>query len=158
MGAPGRDYLLQVQAIAQTAAQDLYEVLPADDKVTKFIGMELGQTTEFGDAQEEEYSLAIRRGNSTSGSGGTTPTVRSADKHDASGGFSAEANNTTKATTAGATFWNGAWNLRISPAIWWWPDNYGISAEQGDTTACVELIAAPADSVTVNQTLYVREW
>lgn len=161
MGAPGRDYAVLVQAVSVSAAQDLFEIGPADDKPTKFMGLELGQygVADYGDAQAEGVGLAIRRGNTASGSGGSSPTVRACDKHDAAAGFTAEANNTTKANTSGATFWTSAWNVQQSPSIWWWPDNTGISSDQGDTTACVELIAAPADALTtVDQTLFVREF
>ncbi len=160
MAATGRDYIIQVQAVSVgTAAQDLFEISSADDKPTKAIGLELGQDSEYGDAAEEAIRLAIRRGNTTGGSGGSAPTVRSADKHDASAGFTAEANNTTKATTAGATFWNSAWNERMSPSIWWWPDNTGVSSDQGDTTGpVVEMVTTIADALTLSQSLYMREF
>lgn len=160
MGAPGRDYTVQVQAVSVgTAAQDLFEFGPADDKPIKIIGLELGQDTELGDAAEEAMRLAIRRGNATTGSGGSAPTVRATDKHDAAAAFAAEANNTTKASTGSPiTILNTAWNERMSPSIWWWPDNFGVSSDQADTTACIEMVTTIADALTLNQTAYVREF
>lgn len=156
---PGRDYGVQVSAVSVgTAAQDLFEFGAADDKPIKMIGVELGQDSELGDAAEEAMRLAIRRGNTTGGSGGSTPTVRSLEKHDASAGFAAEANNTTKASTSGATFWSSAWNERMTPAQFWWPDNTGVSSDQGDVTMCVEMVTTIADALTLNQTAYVREF
>lgn len=156
----GRDYGVQVSAVSVgTAAQDLFEFAAADDKPIRLIGLELGQDSEMGDAAEEAIRLAIRRGNTASGSGGSTPTVRALDKHDGAAGFAAEANNTTKANTSGATFWSSAWNERISPSIWWWPDQFGVMSDQGDTTGpVVEMVTTIADALTLNQSAYVREY
>jgi hypothetical protein len=148
---------VQVQGVSVTAAQDLFEHTPADDKPVKVMGDELAQTSDFGDSAAEGLPIAIRRGNTTSGSGGSAPTVRSGDRNASAAGFTAEANNTTKATTSGATILNTGWNVQIPEHIWW-PDNFGISASQADTTVCTELVSAPADALTVQQTQYTREW
>ena len=160
MGAPGRDYTANVSAVSVgTAAQDLFEFGAADDKPIKIVGLELGQDSELGDAAEEAMRLAIRRGNATSGSGGSAPTVRANDKHDAAAAFACEANNTTKASTGSPiNIITTAWNERISPAVWWWPDNFGAGSDQGDTTVCIEMVTTIADALTLNQTAYVREW
>lgn len=152
------DCLVAASGVAITVAQDLFELVPADDKPIKATGFELGQSTEVGDAAEENVRLAVRRGNTTSGSGGSTPTVNAADPHGASPAVTAEANNTTKATTAGATILSTGWNERVTPMVWWYPDQFAPGADQGNSRLCIELVAAPADSVTVEQTAYVKEF
>jgi hypothetical protein len=154
----GRDYSASVQAVAMTVAQDLWEIVPADDKPLKIIGHVLANSTDFGDAQEEGFRLAIRRGDTVSGSGGSAPTVRAMDPHDAAAGFTVEANNTTKANTSGVVIDASGWNIRITPQNFWWPDNFAPGADQGNSRMCLELVAAPTDSVTVDLSAYPREF
>jgi hypothetical protein len=154
----GRDYSVPVQGVAVSAAQDIYEIIPADDKPIKQVGLEIGQSTEVGDAAEEGLRIAIRRGDTVTGSGGSAPTVRAPDPHDAAAGFTAEANNTTKANTSGVVIAATAWNIRIVPQQWWWPDNFPVGADQGNSRMCDELVAAPADAVTADHTAWIREF
>ena len=153
-----RDYTASVQAVAASAAQDVYELNPADDKPVKITGFELGQSTDFGDANDEGVRIAVRRNNSTSGSGGSTPSPIPGDPHDGAAGFTVEANNTTKASTGSPLVVAATtWSIRASTA-WWFPDNSAPGADQGSPRICVELVAAPADSITIDSSVYVREF
>ena len=152
-----RAYSIPVQAVAITTAQDLYEIAPADDKPCILDGLELGQSTDYGDAAAEGVRLASRRGDTVSGSGGSSPSIRAVDPQDAAAGLTAEANNTTKANTSGVAIYGSAWNIQISPTNIWWPDAYGLKVSQVESRICLELVAAPADSVTVDHTLMLRE-
>lgn len=144
--------------VSVSLAQDFWEIQCADDKPVAMRGCEFAQSSDLGDAAEEVLRTAVRRGNTTSGSGGSAPTMRAADVHDAAPAAVLEANNTTKATTAGATLTNSGFNIRIAPTPFWWPDNFGPLSDQGQTSMCHELVAAPADAVTIDQTLYAREY
>src|ERR1041385_261000 len=139
----GRDYSGSTQAVAVTAAQDLAEIVPADDKPLKIIGFVLGNRTDFGDAQAEILPTAVRRGDTVSGSGGSSPTIRADDPHDASAGYTQEANNTTKANTSGVVVDAGGWNVQYVPGVFWYPDNFAPGADQGNSRICHELVAAP---------------
>ncbi len=151
-----RAYTVPVQNVAISAAQDVYEVAPADDKPCIFDGVDLGQSTDYGDAAAEGVRLAIRRGDTVSGSGGSSPSIRVPDPQDASAGFTVEANNTTKANTSGVAMWGSAWNVQQAGQIWF-PDTFPIKVSQVESRACLELVAAPADSLTCDHTLFVRE-
>lgn len=153
-----RDGTASVAGVSVSAAQDFFEVQPADDKAVQFRGIEVAQSSDLGDAAEEVLRTAIRRGNTASGSGGSSPTPMAADRNDTAPAYAAEANNTTKANTSGATYHRSGFNIRIAPTPTWFPDNFAPLASQADTTQCVELVAAPADAVTIDATLFAREF
>lgn len=154
----GRIYTVVFANVSVSAAQDLFEISPADDKPVEIVGMELAQNgvADVGDAQEELLRFSIIRGHSTGGSGGTAPTPRPVKRTDAAAGFAAEVNNTTVASAGtGVTIHEGAFNVRAG-YINWWPEGCEPDAGQGDGTIVVR-IPAPADAITLTGTLYVRE-
>ena len=158
MPVPARGYTSMVAGVSVSAAQDFWEVQPADDKPIEMFGAEFAQSSDVGDAAEEILRVAVRRGNTTSGSVGTTPTEAAVNVHDAAVAVVTEANNTTKASTAGATLYNSGFNIRIAPTPFWFPEHASFLATQAETTMCHELVAAPADAVTIDQTLWMREY
>ena len=153
----GRVYTVQFENVAVTALQDLFEITPADDKPVKLLGLFLSQSSEIGDAQEEMMRIQVIRGYTSSGSGGSAPTPVPVDPNTAAAGFTAEVNNTTVATTGTAVILHSeSFNERTGLAMWWTPETCPI-ASQANTTIVVRLLANPADSVTMNGTLYVEE-
>ena len=153
----GRIYSIQFENVAVTALQDLFEITPADDKPVKLLGLFLSQSSEIGDAQEEMMRIQVIRGYTSSGSGGSAPTPVPVDPNAAAAGFTAEVNNTTVATTGTAVILHSeSFNERTGLAMWWTPETCPI-ASQANTTIVVRLLANPADSVTMNGTLYVEE-
>lgn len=152
----GRQYSIAFSAVAVTAAQDLFEIQPADDKPVAIRGLFIGQTSDAGDSQDEQLQVSIIRGYTTSGSGGSSGTINALNPSDAAAGFTAEINNTTVATTGtGAVLHTEAFNVRAGYGNWWPPENMP-RATQGNTTIVVR-ITAPADSLTMSGTLYVEE-
>lgn len=153
----GRFYTVTFNDVAVTASQDLFEIQPADDRPVKIWGLFLTQSTELADAAEEQLRVAIIRGHSTSGSGGSTATPAVINPLDTAAGFTAEVNNTTIASAGtGVTLHVMTWNVRSGLEMWWLPET-GLIATQANTTIVVRLLAAPADSVSVSGTLYVEE-
>lgn len=153
----GRIYTVAFEGVAVTVAADLFEITPADDKPVEIVGMFLSQSSDVGDAAEEMLRFEIIRGYTSSGTGGTTTTPRPVKRTDAAAGFTAETNNTTAATTGTAVILHAdAFNIRSGYQNWW-PEGTEPDASQGDTTILVRLMAAPADSLTLSGTLYVRE-
>ena len=153
----GRVYTVQFENVAVTALQDLFEISPADDKPVKLLGLFLSQSSEYGDSQEEMMRIQVIRGYTSSGSGGSAPTPVPVDPNTAAAGFTAEVNNTTVATTGTAVILHSeSFNERTGLAMWWTPETCPI-ASQANTTIVVRLLANPADSVTMNGTLYVEE-
>jgi hypothetical protein len=157
MPAEGRIYSVVFENVAVTAAQDLFELSPADDKPIRIMSWELTNVSDFGDAQEEVLRLEWIRGFTTSGSGGTAPTPRPLGRSDAAAGFAAEVNNTTQATT-GTThiLWAGGWNVRMPRPEKYIPEER-LEASQADTTVLLRLMAAPADSVTMSGSVVIEE-
>lgn len=152
----GRVYSVVFSAVAVSAAQDLFEISPADDKPIEIVGIELGQSSDAGDAADELLQITIVRGFTTSGSGGTAPTPAPLNPNDSAAGFAAEVNNTTQANTGTtATLATTCWNVRAG-YIQWFPEGMRPSASQANTTMVVKQ-TAPADAITMSGTLYVRE-
>lgn len=153
-----RVYTVVFQAVAITATQDLFELTPADDKPIQLLGIFCGQSTDFGDAQDENLRWSVIRGHTTSGSGGSAPTPRATKRSDAAAGFAAEVNNTTKASVGTTHVLHAdCFNVRAGLAHWWTPETVP-EASQADTTIVVRLEASPADSITFDGTLYVAEF
>lgn len=155
-----RGYSVGFDAVAISAAQDLFEITPADDKPIRIAGLLLsnvGGVADAGDAQEELLRLAIIRGFTASGSGGSAATPVPLGTTVAAVGFAAEVNNAGLATTGSTTqpFQDG-WNIRI-PYQMFFPEELMIGAGQGNTSIVVRLVTAPADAVTCSGTLFVIE-
>ena len=152
----GRMYVLTIAAAAKTVSEDYFEITPADDKPVRLHALYIAQYTDVGDAAEEILTVAIIRAYTTSGSGGSAFTPLPLDKNDAAAGFAAEISNTTLATTGTAeVLHSDAWNIRI-PYVWLPTPEMRPRISQADTRVVVR-VSAPADSITVNATLYVEE-
>lgn len=155
-----RFYTVVFEAVAVAAQQDLFEIVPADDKPIAIMGFRLdnvGGAADAGDAQEEILRLSFVRGHATSGTGGTAPTPIPVDSNTSAAGFTAEVNNTTIASTGTAVIpWAGGWNVRM-PGGDLWPEEFWLPASQADVRMCLRLSSTPADSLTVSSTLYVCE-
>ena len=140
---------------------DLIEVLPGDDKPIKLRGFIIGQTSEVADAAEEGVRISIIRlpATVTSGSGGSSVTPAPMDSADTAAGCTAEANNTTVATTSSTavTLAEFAWNIRSSPLELWWPDDqFAFKVKQGEGLI-IRLQTTVADDVSATWTAYIEE-
>jgi hypothetical protein len=154
-----RLYTVVFGAVSVSAAQDLFEITPADDKPVEIVGLSLCQTgnSDVGDAAEECLRFSIVRGHTVSGSGGSAPTPVVIKPNDTAAGFTAEVNNTTIANTGTTTIIHeDSFNVRAG-YLNWWPPGAEPTANQGNTTIVVRLNSAPADAITLSGTLYVRE-
>lgn len=152
----GMMYSASFSAVAVTLAQDFFEVVAPADAVVRIHQVNLMQYTEFGDAQEEDLAILFKRGQTTSGSGGTAVTPAPLDFGYAAAGSTVEANNTTKASTGTiSTLHSDAWNIR-GPYLWLPTPELRINLSPSQRFT-VELVGAPADSVTINGTIYFEE-
>lgn len=151
-----RYYEVVFDNVAITVAQDLFEIGPAANKPCYIAEWSLSQSTELGDAQEEDLRIHAIRGYTASGSGGSsfTPNPRSATQQAA--GFAAEINNTTLANTGTPQIkMPKNWNLRQEELYMATPEPM-IEVING-TVFVLRLVAAPADSVTMSGYLIVAE-
>lgn len=153
----GRMYSVTFTPTAITTQVDAFEVQPADDKPVRLHALFLGQTTEFGDAAEEQLSIQIIRGYTATGSGGSTATPSPLNPADAAAGFVAETLNTTVATTGTAlVLFADSWNVRAGYPLIFTPEMQPM-ASQANTTIVVRIATTPADSITITGTLIVEE-
>lgn len=150
-------YTASFAGVAVTVQQDLFELaLPATCCV--FVHhIELSQETEFGDAQEEQLRILLKRGvGATTGSGGTTPTPAKLETGSAASTVTAKANNTTKMTGGTiTTIHPGTWQIR-SERLWIPPPELRIVLSPSERFT-VELATTPADSITMNGVIYFEQ-
>lgn len=145
----GRIYNLPLARTAVTAAVDLAEILTAATHIVFVHSIEITQSTELGDAAEEQLQLAWKSGQTTSGSGGNTgvtpiPLLIGDSAH----GMTVETFNTTKAS-AGTIVTHKVWDWNIrTPFIYIFTPETRLFIPPS-TRATLELVAAPTDSVTI---------
>jgi hypothetical protein len=161
---PGRRvYSVFFDNVAITAAADFFELDPAVDKPIQLVGLDIGQTNRTGDANEDLLRWSIVRftgATITSGSGGTTPTPAVVSGTDQAAGFTAEAANTTVASTTGTstTVHASTFNSRVGLLWQPTPEEYVEAVDNsGNCKLLVRLLEAPGASTTFSGTAYVAE-
>lgn len=156
-----REYTVLFENVSVAAAQDFWELSPADDKPVRIMGWRIdpvGGTADAADADSENWRCSIVRGHTTSGSGGSSATPQPmGSSGDTAAGFAAEVNNTTPASTSGTTIGVFGLNVRTGdqPML---PEELWFGASQANTTIVVRLLSTPADAVALSGMLYVREY
>jgi hypothetical protein len=150
-----RVYSVQFNNVAVTVAQDLFELTPADDKPIELIA---AVVTVRDSETNEQFTCTVQRrsGAFTGGSGGSAPTPVKASSIDTAAGFTAEVNNTTRATGGTqeilhAEGWpsQGGWGFTPTPGA-------EPRAIQGEALV-IGLENAPGASTNFNGTVWVRE-
>lgn len=142
---------------------DLLELTPADDYPIRLQRLFLSQGSELGDAAEEALRITVRRLGATVTSGGTNGTTGVSKEIPDSGGgaaqLTAEANNTSVATTTGANdiLWDGYWNIRQSPLEIVWPDPQFQPTAKGPEVLVVRCESTAADDISFSITAEVLE-
>jgi hypothetical protein len=144
-----------------TAALDWVELITGTTGSLLLLGVDIGQTTELGDASEEQIRWYVKRatGTYTSGSGGNTSIARPpVSPGDVAATFTAESMNTTQiavGTGTLTTLFTSVFNLRTGLQLFWTPEtamSCGISS-----ALAIGMGAAPADAVDWEGTVYVGE-
>jgi hypothetical protein len=152
----GRVYAVIFNGVAVTAQQDFFEINVASSKVVRIHSLHLSQETNVSDANEKELRIAVKSGQTTTGSGGSTPTAIPRSASDTAYAGTAKANNTTKASTGTiVTHSIRTWNIRVPMDVYWPPDQ---RIELGPSVrATVELLTTPAASTTISGELVIEE-
>ena len=141
---------------------DLMALTPADDKPIRLVGWFLGQSSEVGDAAEENIRLTLRHMTATvtvTGGTGVTPVANRPGTADVvAAGFTATANSTTVATTSGTSviMEELAWNIRNTPWERWFPEELRPVALQGEYII-LRMESTLADDITGEFTFFVEE-
>lgn len=154
--AYGRIYAIPLVRTAVTVAVDLCEILLAATHIMIIHEIELSNSTDYKDAEEEGLQLSFKSGQTTSGSGGNT-SVTAIPRliGDAASGLTIETFNTTKAT-AGTIVTHGVWdwNVRIPFCKTFTPETRLVMVPSARCT--LELVAAPTDSITIGGQIVVE--
>ena len=128
---------------AATAARDVFELVPPSDEVAVLTGLAIGQTTDVGDAEDENLRLQIILGYTTSGTGGSSVTPDGPFTY----GGTMEALNTTLATTGTPRILlEMPFNVRAGAL--WIPSEHAAIIVPPSVRAVVRIPDAPADSIT----------
>lgn len=149
-----RMYTAVFKNVAVTAAQDLFEILAPTKSIVAIHEFGLFQTTELGDAAEEQLLLTTNRGvgTVTSGSGGATVTSQPINDGDPAFGGTVERNNTTIMAVGTGTLETDlevmTWNVRVPMTRVYTPEARPI-IRAGDRWT-LELETVPADSITMS--------
>lgn len=151
----GRMYTATFDGVSVSAAQDLFEITPADDKPIR-----IHQIVVSNGASEtsDQLRFTIKRfsGAYTSGSGGSTPTPRPLDGIDTAAGFTVEANNTTRATGGtSVTLWSEGQNVLNGWNYFPTPESR-IRCPQAEAIV-VGLENAPAAATTMSGVAVIEE-
>lgn len=150
-----RVYTATFNAVAVTAATDLFELNAASGKPCVLMRVEFAQYTDFGDAQDEILPLLFKQDFSTSGSGGSAPTATPAGGDTAFSG-TVETNNTTVASGGSPlTVYATGWNVRAGYI--WAPDPDCYLHVKSSGRLIINQ-AAPADSITMNGVIVFAEF
>lgn len=154
----GRIYAVTFEGVAVTAAVDFFEIQPAGNKPVNIIGILLSQSSDLGDVNEEILRIQVLRGHTATGTGGATPTPAPVNNSsDTAAGCITDTNNTTIASGGTAvSLFSHAFNIRAGLEHYF-PPECRPGASQANTTIVVRLMAAPADSLTMNGTLFFEE-
>lgn len=147
----GRIYTAQFNGVAVTAQQDLFEIVAPATAIIAIHDINLGQTTELGDLQEEGLLLLMKSGQTTTGSNGSAPAKVPTLFGASASGATVAANNTTKAS-AGTIVTHGGfppvWNIRVPYQMIWTPECRPILSPSRRCT--FELAATPLDPITIS--------
>ena len=153
----GRMYSTSFSGVAVTALQDFFSLVVADDEPVHIHACYISQTTEVADAAEEMLRIDIVRGNGTVGSGGSAPTIYALDSKVGGASATARANDTTEASAGTEQIMHSeAFNVRTGWVYIPTPETR-IKTDQADDIICIRLLTVPADSITMDGTLYWEE-
>ncbi len=161
----GPIYVATFNAVAVSAAQDVFELLTSANSRIAIIEVNIGQYSDAGDTESEMLGVRIIRGFTTSGSGGSTAAAVNMEVTGRAAETTVEINNTTLAQNGSSeTLLSDAFNTQAGylykPR---WDPMHGIDErpriqrDTGTPTYTVVRITAPADGITLNGTIKWQE-
>jgi hypothetical protein len=149
------------QTIAAASGDyDLFYIAPADDKPCRLLAIYLAVISELGDAQEEWLRFELIRGFTVASSGGnavTASTVGRCSPTDPDPSFTARTADTAVATTGtGQVLHADGMNVRAGYVYIPTPEMVHM-VTQAQTSLVLRMMAAVADDLTMNGTMYIDE-
>ncbi len=152
----GRFYTVTIDAVAVSAAQDLFGLLATASMAFKVHELFLGQKT-LTTAEMRQITCKRMPATATVGSGGSAATPRKDLSGDAAATFTARINDTTPQTTGGTAepVYADDWYYSNQNLIWI-PREKGPVIKPSDGFV-VNLPTAPSGSMTVSGSLKIEE-
>lgn len=145
---------VEFEGVAVTAAQDLFE-LHGSGTVNVIHAVIITQSSDVGDTENEQLRIKLKHGNTlvSAGSGGAAASTLALDRTITQALKSdAISNNTTKASSGTIVdLWSEAFNIHTG--FFWMPTPEMRITIPYAEYFIVELVAAPADSLTMSGTL-----
>jgi hypothetical protein len=147
-------YTASQDAQAVSTAVDLFHITAAADVPIVLHWLELCQTSDLGDANEEVLRIGVYRG-VTGGGGGTALTE--VGVHDRNPTAGAAVVGQGSASTGGTLIDTIYWNIRQAGPIWVPTPEKRPRISAANDPVALRLLAAPADSITVSATICWEE-
>lgn len=141
-------YTASQDAQAITTAVDIFHITVATDVPIRVWGLDIGNTTDLGDTNEETLRIGIYRGVSGGGGGSALTEV---PLHDRNPTVTAAVVGQGTASTGGTLMKTILWNVRqAGPA--WIAQHPGaaLRVSAANDPIAFRLLAAPADSITLS--------
>lgn len=135
-------------AQAVSTAVDLFHFTIADDKPMWLWQLDLCQTTDLGDTNEEVLRLGLYSGVTGGGGGSALTEAALSDAHGSTISTAVVGQGT--ASTGGTLRKVFYWNIRQAGPVWIATPETAIRLGQGSSAAAIRLLAAPADSITLS--------
>ena len=157
-----RPYTVEFEAQTIAAASgdyDLVTITPATNKPVEIVAITLDQSSELGDAQEEQLRLRLIRGHTTAPSGGAAATPRPNSPNDAAAAFTARVCDTAIAA-AGTPINLFSRTFNVRAGFEWGPRPNGMGewCSAAETMILLRLMAAVADDLTLSGTMDIIEY
>lgn len=153
----GRMYTAEFSKVEVSATQDVFEIVPADERAVVIHAVYLAQSSDVADAAEEILNFKIMRGFTSGGSNGSASTPAPLSPLDTAAGAAVEVNNTTVATTGTIVdCHSGSFNIRAGLQLVFTPECRPVTT-QANTSIVVRLLENPADAVTMSGTIVFEE-
>lgn len=134
---------------------DIVQLSPGSGKLLKVISLNLHQTSDFGDAQDEILSVKWMRGFSGGGSGGNSVTPVRNLLSDASAAFTASTFNTSAASGTPTILARHGFNVRAGLERIYAPEEW-MFCPYSDWLV-LRFEASPADAITLGGSVCVEE-
>lgn len=141
-------YTASQDAQAISTAVDLFHITIADDKPFYLWGLDICNTSDLGDANEEVLKLGFYSGVTGGGSGSALTEVALSDYNSMSAGTAIVGQGT--ASTGGTLRKVFYWNVRQAGPIFIATPETRIRVGQASSASAIRFLGAPGDSITVS--------
>lgn len=147
-------YTASQDAQAISTAVDILHGTIADDVPIELWGLDIANTTDLGDANEEVLRIGIYSGVTGGGSGSALTEVA---LHDRAPSVATAFVGQGTASTSGTLRKTIYWNVRQAGPAWIATPETVIRLGQGSSAFAFRLLAAPADSITLSYEVLWKE-